>query len=148
MSSTQQHFERDTLTNRLFLKKQYFRTVLGENASIEQHISYMKELPDKLAAVNSFISEEDQVVTLLGSLPSSYSILVTALEARFEDLTLNYVQQALMSEEQRQKEQTHVPTDRNIDTALGTGNYRSKPHYTKRTCFKCGSPAHLIWNSP
>jgi len=40
-------------------------------------------------------------VTLLGSLPSSYSTLVTALEARFKDLTLNYVQQALMSEEQR-----------------------------------------------
>jgi len=39
-------------------------------------------------------------------------------------------------------------TDRNIDTALTTGNYRSKPHYTKRTCFKCGSPAHLIWNCP
>jgi len=74
---------------------------MGENASIEQHIRYIKELTDKLAAVNSSISEEDQVVTLLRSLPSSYSTLVTALEARFKDLTLNYVQQALMSEEQR-----------------------------------------------
>jgi len=74
---------------------------MGENASIEQHIKYMKELTNKLAAVNSFITEEDQVVTLLGSLHSSYSTLITALEARFEDLKLNYVQQALMSEEQR-----------------------------------------------
>jgi len=55
----QQHFERDTLTNRLFLKKRYFRTVMGENASIEQHIRYMKELTDKLAALNSSISKED-----------------------------------------------------------------------------------------
>ena len=96
----QKHFERDTLTNRLFLKKHYFRTIMGENTSIEQHIRCMKELTDKLAAVNSSISEKDQVVTLLGSLPGSYSTLVTSFKARFENLTLNYVQQAPMSGEQ------------------------------------------------
>ena len=33
----------------------------------------MKEITDKLALVGDPISEEDQVVTLLGSLPSSYA---------------------------------------------------------------------------
>jgi len=41
-------------------------------------------------------------VTLLGSLPSSYSTLVTALEAR-DAITLSYAQQALIREEQRLK---------------------------------------------
>lgn len=73
---------------------------------------------NKLAAVNTSISEEDQVVKLLGSLPGSYSTLVTVLE------TLNYVQQTLMSEEQRRKEQSDVTTSSNTDAALTTsGNY-------------------------
>ena len=52
----------------------------------------MKEITDRLAAIGAPISEEDQVVTLLGSLPPSYSTLVTALEARADDVKLSYVQ--------------------------------------------------------
>lgn len=59
----------------------------------------MKEITDRLAAIGAPISEEDQVVTLLGSLPPSYSTLVTALEARADDVKLSYVQQALVHEE-------------------------------------------------
>ena len=92
------HFERDVLVNRLLLKKQYFRTEMTEGSSVEQHITTMKELADRLAAINAPISEEDQIVTLLGSLPSSYSALVTALEAR-DAITLSYAQQALMKGE-------------------------------------------------
>ena len=76
------HYERDTLANKLMLKKQFFRTEMKEGTSIEAHMKHMKELTDKLAAIGAPISEEDKVVTLLGSLPKSYSTLVTALEAR------------------------------------------------------------------
>ena len=55
---------------------------MKEGTSMEAHIKNMKELTDRLAAINAPIAEEDQVVTLLGSLPPSYSTLVTALEAR------------------------------------------------------------------
>ena len=65
---------------------------------MEAHIKTMKELTDRLAAINAPISEEDQVVTLLGSLPPSYSTLVTALEAR-DAVTLSYVQQSLIRKE-------------------------------------------------
>jgi len=41
-------------------------------------------------------------VTLLGSLPRSYSTLVTALKARVDDIDLKFVQQALIHEEQKQ----------------------------------------------
>jgi len=62
----------------------------------------MKELTDRLAAINAPISEEDQIVALLGSLLSTHSTLVTALEAR-DAITLSYAQQALIREEQRLK---------------------------------------------
>jgi hypothetical protein len=69
------HFKRDTLANKLFLKKKYFRTEMKEGTSMEQHLKYMKDIVDKLAAIGAPISEEDQVVTLLESLPRSYALL-------------------------------------------------------------------------
>ena len=92
------HFEQDTLVNKLMLKKQYFRMEKKEGTSVEAHIKDMKELTDRLAAIKAPIAEEDQVVTLLGSLPPSYSTLVTALEAR-DTISLRYVQQSLIREE-------------------------------------------------
>ena len=75
---------------------------MKEGMSMEVHLKHVKEITDRLAAIGSPISEEDQVVTLLGSLPPSYSTLVTALEARVDDIKLNFVQQALIHEEQKQ----------------------------------------------
>ena len=59
------HFERETLANKLFLKKQYFRKEMSECNSIDMHLKEMKELTDKLSSIGAPISEEDQVVTLL-----------------------------------------------------------------------------------
>lgn len=71
---------------------------------IEAHPKQMKELTDKLAAIEAPTAEEYQVVTLRGSLLTNYSTLVTALEARADDLTLGYVQQALIHEERKMTE--------------------------------------------
>ena len=57
-------------------------------------------MTDRLAAIKAPIAEEDKVVTLFGSLPPSYSTLVTALEAR-DTISLRYVQQSLIREEQK-----------------------------------------------
>ena len=59
------HFERDTLANKLFLKKQYFRVEMKEGTPMEAHLKQMKEITDRLAAIGAPISNEDQVVTLL-----------------------------------------------------------------------------------
>jgi len=47
---------------------------------MEAYLKYMKEIPDKLASIGSPVAEENQVVTLLGSLPHSYLTLVNAIE--------------------------------------------------------------------
>ncbi len=78
---------------------------MSEDSSIETHIKEMKELTDKLSSIGSPISEEDQVVTLLGSLPSPFASVVTALEARVDDLTLDFVQQQLLHQEREIKVQ-------------------------------------------
>jgi len=109
------HFERDTLVNKLMLKKQYFRMEMKEGTSMEAHIKNMKELTDRLAANNAHIAE-DHVVTLLGSLPPSYFTLVTALGAR-DAVSLSYVQQSLIREERRLKESNTLHAS--LDTGDG-----------------------------
>ena len=47
------HFERDTLANKLLLKKRYFHMEMKESSSVEAHLKAMKELTDKLAAVGA-----------------------------------------------------------------------------------------------
>ncbi len=113
------HFERDTLANKLFLKKQYFRTEMREGASVESYLKHMKEITDRLAAVGAPVSEEDQVVTLLGSLPKNYSTLVIALEARpGEEISLAFVQQALIHEEQKGSDGNGNAMSSDLDSAL------------------------------
>ena len=97
-------FERENLANKLLLKKQYSRSEMKQVTSVHQHLKYMKAITDKLAAIRAPISEEDQVETLLGSLPRSFATLVTVLEARMDGVSLDYVQQALIREEIKQSE--------------------------------------------
>ena len=118
---------------------------MRERTLIEDHLKQMKELTDKLAAVGAPISEEDQVVTLLGSLPTSYSALVTALEARSGgDISLSYVQQALIHEKQKRNGQSYGSKG---ETALfGASN---EFQYKKKVkCFNCKRFGHCIKNCP
>ena len=117
----QEHFQKDTLNNRIYLKKRYFRMEMTEGKSIQQHLKEMKELTDRLAAIQCPIDEEDQVVTLLGSLPRSYATLVTALETRTGKLDLASVQQALTHEEMKLNEGgTGASGDAHDAALLGT----------------------------
>ena len=134
------HFERETLANKLFLKKQYFRSEMKEGTSVEQHLKHMKDITDKLAAIGAPISEEDQVVTLLGSLPRSFATLVTAIEARMEGVSLDYVQQALIHEEMKQSELSCQSSG--AESAL-TGAFRRGTPRDRPTCFGCGEVGHI-----
>ena len=55
---------------------------------------------NKLSAITIDISEEDPVVTLLGSLPETYATVMTTLEAQKPELlSLEFVQKSLLNEE-------------------------------------------------
>ena len=105
---------------------------MKEGTPVEQHLKLMKDIPDKLAAIGASISEEDQVVTLLGSFPRSFATLVTAIEARVDGVSLVYVQQALIHEEMKQSELSGQSNE--AESAL-TGTFRRDTAHERPTCF-------------
>ena len=55
---------------------------LSEGESEHQHIKTTIKVFEALAVIGDPVSEEAKVVHLLASLPTSYDMLVTALEAQ------------------------------------------------------------------
>lgn len=80
--------------------------------------------------------------------------MVTALEARGDDLRLEFVSQTLLNEEQK-REQVSVGTTESAgtknpvysDTALSVDNYKAD-HRNPRVCYTCGYPNQLQRTCP
>ena len=85
------------------------------------------------------ISVEDQVVTLLGSLPRSYATFVNAFEARVDNIEMDYVQQALVHEEMKHFE---LPRRWNRAESALMGTKGSKSLYSPK-CFRCCETGHI-----
>ena len=74
-------FEKKMWATRFDLRHKLHSLQLKDGQSAQAHIKVMTELFDSLAVAGEDVSEEDSVVYLLASMPESYNILVTALEA-------------------------------------------------------------------
>lgn len=90
-----QHFQSGTLVIQIFLQKELFSNTVDRRCiyyrSLQENGIYIAE---KLCAISSTMAEEDQAITLQGSLSDSDSIIATALEAVMDDLSLSFARQA------------------------------------------------------
>ena len=64
----------------------------------------MTELFEGLSVIGDPVSEEDRVVYLLASLPESYNMLVTALEANVDVPKMEVVTERLLHKERKMNE--------------------------------------------
>src|SRR5512145_3349195 len=104
-SKLESHFEKKSLANKLFLRRRFFTTMMEEGDDVLAHINKLKTLAEQLDAVGAPVSDDDLVITLLGSLSESYQFLTTALESRSDTLTWELVTSRLLHEDMKRKEQ-------------------------------------------
>ena len=97
----------------------------------------MTEIFAELAVIGSPVEEEDRVVHLLASMPESYGVLITALEANSEVPKMEVVTEHLLHEERKQKEKESPISSSSKAVSVS----RSKKVAPK--CFHCGKLGHL-----
>ena len=104
---------------------------------MQDHIKSMTEVCDELSAIAEPVNEEDRVVYLLASLPESYNVLVTALEASAEVPAMAVVTERLLHEEAKTKGRI---TPSSQEGALVT-------KFSKRPiCYFCHKRGHIKKN--
>ena len=136
-------FQKKTWANKLALRRKLYSLRLRDGDSIQKHIKDMTEIFNELAAIDDPITEEDRVVHLLASLPESYDILVTALEASVEVPKMEIVTERLLHEERKIKEKHGSETSDGTMKAMFV-NRQSKGKGPK--CYHCGKFGHIKRN--
>ena len=130
-------FQRKTWANKLELRRRLYALRLKEGNSVQEHIRKMIEIFEELAVVGDPLAEEDQVVYLLASLPESYSMLVTALEANAEVPKMETVTERLVHEERKQKGREGSGDGNHSKALMANGSGGGVK------CFRCGKFGHI-----
>ena len=131
-------FEKKSWANKLALRRKLYSLRLKDNESMQNHIKSMVEIFESLSVVGYVVEEEDRVVHILASLPESYQMLVTALEANPEVPKLEIVTERLLHEEKKLKEKSEhcsKPPENALFTKSRTG--------AGPICFYCGRNGHI-----
>ena len=130
-------FWKKTWSTKLALRR---RKKLKEGDSVHKHIKLMMEIFEELSVIGDSIDEADRVLHLLGSLPDSYDMLMTALKASQDVLKWALMTEWLLYAETKIREKE-------------TGGAKStaimlKHHINKRwpKYFKCGKNGHMKHN--
>ena len=132
-------FQKKTWANKLCLRKKLYSMRLSEGGSMKDHVKSMTEIFRELAVIAEPVSEEDQVVHLLASLPDSYDVLVTAMESGTDTVPpWETVTEKLLREEQKLKGKGG---DDEGKALAAKGNSDSRKH--RFPCHYCGRPGHF-----
>ena len=135
----EEQFQRKTWSNKLQLRRKLYALKLKEGESVNEHIKTMSEIFEALAAIGDAVSEEDRVVHLLVSLPDSYNVLVTALEAQSENVPKwELVTERLLHQELKFKERVSLLNESDRKALI--------VHQKKRKsfiCHFCHKPGHF-----
>lgn len=147
-SELEDHYEKKSLANKLFLRRRFFTAMMEEGDDVLAHISKLKTLAEQLDAVGAPVSEDDLVITLLGSLSESYQFLITALESRSDTLTWELVTSRLLHEDMKRKEQGGGEAVVGQAFMMSDKKRNGRPAKKTGACNYCGKMGHWIAECP
>ena len=148
-----------SLANRLYLKKKLYTFHMHPGKSQSEHIDEFHKLVGDLAAIDIAISDEDQALLLLTSLPSSYDNFVDTLLYGRDTLKLEDVLATLHSRELQKMTEAKVDGGEGLfvrgksdqsDMQQGKGSAWSKSQgrSSRLKCYICQSEEHLKRDCP
>lgn len=141
----QNQFQKKTWANKLALRRRLNSLTLQDGSSVTDHIKSMIEVFSELAVIGAPMEDEDKVVTLLASLPESYNVLVTALEASAEVPKMDVVTERLLHEERKvQDREKGAKSDESLLMMKST----EKHHQRGPRCYGCSELGHIWRDCP
>jgi hypothetical protein len=138
-------FQKKTWVNKLQLRRKLHSLRLKEGDCVQEHVKAMTEVFDALSVVGDPIKEEDRVVFLLASLPESYDMLVTALEANAEVPQMEVVTERLLHEERKLKDRSTADDTSGSGEKGMLGKHRTQKRKGPK-CYHCGKIGHIQRN--
>ena len=133
-------FQKKMWATRLDLRRKLHSARLRDGDSAQEHIKLITEIFDALTVAGETVSEEDRVVYLLASLPESYGVLVTALEASETVPKLEVVTERILHQEGRFRDRSDASST--TESAM-TSRKASAPRWKSIKCHHCGKPGHF-----
>ena len=130
-------FQKKTWANTLELRCKLYSLQQKAGDSVQEHIKAIVKIFDAVSVVGDQVPEEDRIVHLLASLPESYNMLVTALEANTEVPKMEHVTEWLLHEERKLK-------DRGI--AASSEKAMTTKHKKGPKCHHCRKFGHIQRN--
>ncbi|KAE8784432.1 Retrovirus-related Pol polyprotein from transposon TNT 1-94 [Hordeum vulgare] len=111
-----------TATTKVYLKQKLYGMKMQEGSDLVEYMNAFNQVVADLACLGATIDDEDRVILLLCSLPSSYDHLITTLSHGKETVKNEDITAALLSYHMRKKnamEVTHGGGDIKIKTFDG-----------------------------
>jgi hypothetical protein len=101
-NALKEHHQNKGTSNRVTLRKNFFRLEKNPDISIEQHLTDFNFQRKKLKNVNIELDDETATCILLNSLPPEYASLVTSVETQQELPSLNFIIDRIKNESIKQ----------------------------------------------
>lgn len=131
-------FQKNTWANKLHLRSKLWSLKLKNGECVQSHIKILTEIFDQLAVINDPVPKEQKVLHLLGTLPDSFEIMRTALEANPDCPEWENVIERILHVEQKLIEKTGIDDDVDVKAFVAKSG--------KMTCFFCQEPGHIKRN--
>ena len=111
------------------LRQQLHPLRLKDGQSVQEHVKALTEIFNELSIIGDNVDDEDRVVYLLASLPDSYEMLVTALEANTDVPSMETVIEQLLHKERKVKDknQGSLSTNNGKEEAMSLKHRKRGP---------------------